>query len=99
MPRGRGLISKETPSTTVIIPTTAVTSRRASLLNAIHSAGEQSGVATKILVVVNGQRFDPTLLNELRSRKDIKVRRCQSRIFRGSLRGPATRRHRVFLLS
>ena len=48
-------------------------SRRASLLNAIHSAGEQSGVATKILVVVNGQRFDATLFNELRSRKDIKV--------------------------
>ena len=66
------LISQEA-STTVIVPTTAVTSRRTSLLNAIHSAGKQSGVATKILVVVNGQRFDSTLFNELRSRKDIKV--------------------------
>ena len=40
-------ISKEAASTTVIIPTTATTGRRASLLNAIHSAGEQSGVSHK----------------------------------------------------
>jgi hypothetical protein len=70
---GPGLISKEAASTTVIIPTTATAGRRTSLLNAIHSAGEQSGVSTKILVVVNGQQFDPVLFAILRSRQDIKV--------------------------
>ena len=71
---GPSVISKkEAASTTVIIPTTATAGRRASLLNAIHSAGEQSGASTKILVVVNGQRFDPVLFAALRSRQDIKV--------------------------
>jgi len=70
---GPGLISKEAASTTVIIPTTASAGRRTSLLNAIHSAGEQSGVSTKILVVVNGPQFDPVLFAMLRSRQDIKV--------------------------
>ena len=70
---GPGLISPEVASTTVIIPTTATAGRRASLLNAIHSAGQQSGVTTKILVVVNGHQFDPVLFAVLRSRRDIKV--------------------------
>jgi Glycosyl transferase family 2 len=68
-----GLMAKEAASITVIIPTTLTANRRASLLNAIHSAGEQSGAATKTLVVVNGQRFDPTLLDLLRLRQDINV--------------------------
>ena len=68
-----GLMTKGTAFITVIIPTTATGNRQASLLNAIHSAGAQSGASTKILVVVNGQRFDPVLFAVLRSRQDIKV--------------------------
>ncbi len=58
---------------TVIIPTTATTQRRASLLNAIRSAGDQSGAVTTVLVIVNGQKFDPLLFDLLLSREDIKV--------------------------
>jgi hypothetical protein len=60
-------------SITVIVPTAAAASRRTSLLNAIHSAGEQSGAVTEILVVVNGQHFDKELFRLLCSRDDIKV--------------------------
>ena len=63
----------ELPSTTVIVPTMAVAERRASLLNAIGSAGEQCGVATKVLVVVYGQRFNRALLDLLCAREDISV--------------------------
>lgn len=58
---------------TVIIPTTATAQRRASLLNAIRSAGEQSGAATAILVIVNGQQFDPPLLDLLLAREELRV--------------------------
>lgn len=60
-------------STTVIVPTMAIAERRASLLTAIRSAGEQCGVSTRILVVVYGARFDRALLDLLRSREDINV--------------------------
>ena len=70
---GPCLMAKDAASITVIIPTMATASRRASLLNAIHSAGEQSGARTKILVVANGHRFDPVLFAVLRSRQDIQV--------------------------
>lgn len=63
----------ELPSTTVIVPTTAVAERHSSLLNAIRSAGEQGGFATRFLVVVYGQRFDRALLDLLRSREDVDV--------------------------
>jgi SAM-dependent methyltransferase len=71
-----GLTTPASPglaSTTVIVPTTAVAGRRASLLKAIRSAVEQSGVATRILVVVYGQRCDRALLNLLRSLEGINV--------------------------
>ncbi|MEP6609995.1 MAG: glycosyltransferase family A protein [Burkholderiaceae bacterium] len=60
-------------STTVIVPTTCVADRRVSLLNALQSAGEQSGIPTKILVVVNGPDFDPALLDSLLAREDLNV--------------------------
>lgn len=61
------------PATTVIVPTTAVAERHASLLNAIRNAGEQGGVGTQFLVVVYGQRFDRALLDLLRSLEDVNV--------------------------
>jgi hypothetical protein len=42
----------------VIIPTTCELSRWQSLLRAIDSVRQQDGVQAKVIVVVNGQRFD-----------------------------------------
>jgi len=74
----------EPASITVIIATTASADRQASLLRAIHSAGEHSGVFTRIVVVVNGQQFDSALLDLLRSRKDIQVLRLHEADVRGA---------------
>jgi hypothetical protein len=49
----------------VIIPTTAELRRRDSLLRAIDSAISQHGAVAKLVVVVNGSRCYPSLLQEL----------------------------------
>lgn len=58
---------------TTIIPTLCEGVRRNALLRAIESVHQASEQATKILIVVNGQRFDQSLLNLLKSRNDIEV--------------------------
>lgn len=62
-----------TPDLTVIIPTLASSSRRDSLIRAIKSVSDQNEVATEILVVVNGDKFDPVLVEKLKSRSDIRI--------------------------
>ncbi len=49
----------------LIIPTLADTARRASLRRAIDSAARASVQPVQILVVVNGQRWDPEVLAQL----------------------------------
>lgn len=66
---------------TVIIPTLCEGQRRVALLRAIDSIHAASEGPVKILVVVNGQRFDPDLLNLLLSRTDLQV----TQIAEGSL--------------
>lgn len=51
---------------TVIIPTVADERRGQTIWRAIDSAGPRSGAATRILVVVNGARFSPPLVEQLR---------------------------------
>ncbi len=58
---------------TVIIPTLADSKRSESLLRAISSVVEQKEISLQIVVVVNGQRFDPALLSVLESRPDLQV--------------------------
>ena len=55
------------PQVTVIIPTVADERRGQTIWRAIESAGPRSGVATRVIVVVNGQRFSPKLLAQLRA--------------------------------
>ncbi|MDT4851207.1 Glycosyl transferase family 2 [compost metagenome] len=58
---------------TVIIPTLADTKRSESLLRAIASVVDQQEAGVEIMVVVNGQRFDPELVSHLQSRHDLCV--------------------------
>jgi len=52
---------------TVIIPTTAELSRRHSLTRAIGSVTSQHEVSSKLIIVVNGNRFDQNVLLDLKS--------------------------------
>ena len=54
-----------TNTVSVIIPTTAELSRRESLLRAIDSAIAQRDVVANLVVVVNGSRYYPSLLQEI----------------------------------
>jgi len=56
---------------TVIIPTLADERRGQTIWRAIDSAGPRSGVASRIIVVVNGRRFSPALLEQLRAAAGI----------------------------
>lgn len=58
---------------TTIIPTLCEESRADALLRAIESIQKSSCEEVKILIVVNGQRFDCQLLDRLRSRDDLEV--------------------------
>jgi glycosyltransferase involved in cell wall biosynthesis len=62
-----------TTTVTVIIPTICEILRESQLLRAIETAQAQRGVVAKILVIVNGVRYDPSLLARLQSRSDIEV--------------------------
>lgn len=58
---------------TTIIPTLCEATRQDSLLRAIDSIHSASLRPVRVLVVVNGQRFDRQLLDTLRRRGDIQV--------------------------
>lgn len=57
----------------VIIATLCEARRRTSLHRAIASVLAQEGVAVEILLIVNGNRYDPALLAELEARGDLRV--------------------------
>lgn len=52
---------------TVIIPTIGDDRRAETIWRTIDSAGPRCGVRTRVLVVVNGKRFSPALLEQLKS--------------------------------
>lgn len=62
-----------TPLIDVIIPTTCESRRWASLERAIRSVLSQDDVGAKVLVIVNGDRFDAGCYAELRERPGIEV--------------------------
>lgn len=57
----------------IIIPTTCEAGRRASLLRAIDSITSDPQEPTAVIVVVNGDRFDPDLLALLRNDRRLHV--------------------------
>jgi hypothetical protein len=57
----------------VIIPTTCELSRWQSLLRAIASAQQQEGVQVRIIVVVNGNRFDTKHYEQLKAMPGLDV--------------------------
>jgi glycosyltransferase involved in cell wall biosynthesis len=63
----------QSPEVTVLIATLAVTSRTGTLRRAIRSAFEQEP-SPHLIVVVNGGRYDQTLLAELRNDPRIQLR-------------------------
>ena len=65
----------------IIIPTTCEAKRRESLLHAIASVSTGAAEPPAIILVVNGERYDPVLLAELR--KDTRLRVVYERV--GSL--------------
>lgn len=58
---------------TTIIPTLCESARQESLYRAIASIQRASKQSVRILIVVNGQRFDLQLLEALRARNDLHV--------------------------
>lgn len=66
LPAGRFLV-------TAIIPTLCEAARRDRLFGAIDSLLDQGGVSVKVIVVVNGDRYDPALVEELRQLRDLHV--------------------------
>lgn len=59
-------MTKAEPAVSVIIPTLGLRERAASLRAAIASAMGQAGVATRVIVVLNGAKRDPKVERELR---------------------------------
>jgi len=59
------------PAVTVILPTLGEARRRSSLVRAIESVSRQG--CSIPLVVINGNRYDPSLADELRRRSDIRL--------------------------
>jgi glycosyltransferase involved in cell wall biosynthesis len=57
----------------VVIPTTCTADRWESLQRAIASAITQDGVNAEVMLVVNGDRYDPECLAALRARADLRV--------------------------
>jgi hypothetical protein len=58
---------------TTIIPTLCEPARRVQLLSAIASIHASSTESVRILVIINGQRFDIDLVRQLRNRDDLEV--------------------------
>jgi hypothetical protein len=65
--------SPQQPLCTIIIPTLALAERTDSLNRAIESIKRGNKCAPKVLVVVNGTRFDATLVTKLQARADIEL--------------------------
>lgn len=61
------------PRIDVIIRTLAEARRADSLRRAIRSIRNQQGVTARPIVVVNGDRFDPVLVTELRAMPEIRL--------------------------
>ncbi len=57
----------------VVIATLCEAKRTEQLLRAIRSIQDQEGVDPEIILVVNGTRFDPELLETMRARADLRV--------------------------
>ncbi len=57
----------------VILPTTATTTRLASLNRAIDSVLSQQDVKVELIVVANGPQCDPEILDALAARPDIRL--------------------------
>ena len=66
------------PVITVIIPTLAEKARKHTLMRAISSIKMQQEVASEVIILVNGSRFDPSLLSTLEKRIDIRVIRIET---------------------
>ena len=60
-------------SVNVLIPTLCTTARQASVERAIDSALTQEGVAVTVVMVINGQRFDPALRRSLEQHPGLRV--------------------------
>jgi glycosyltransferase involved in cell wall biosynthesis len=58
----------------VIIPTTCEASRASLIRRSLTSVVSQVGVDLDVIVVVNGNRFDPDLLAELQANKTLRIR-------------------------
>lgn len=58
---------------TIVIATLALAERRESLERAIRSLAANEQTALEVVVVVNGNRFDPQLVADLRDRDDLRV--------------------------
>jgi Glycosyl transferase family 2 len=66
-------VAPSLPRVTAIIPTTCRTQRASSLNQAIDSLLRQEGANVTVLVVVNGDKFDPELVRTLTARTDIQI--------------------------
>lgn len=73
------------PLLTVIIPTTAQTSRKAYLLRALGSTQQQTGCQVRIVVVVNGESFDSELLAQMASVPNVVVEQISTPSLPGAL--------------
>ncbi len=60
-----------TPAITVIVCTMAETQRKASLLHALDSARAASAQPVQLVIVVNGQRRDPEVVQALQGMADV----------------------------
>lgn len=69
----------------IIICTTCETRRKDSLLRAIDSVVVQTDVTPEVIVVVNGNRFDATLLASLRANTKLKVAYLETPSFPAAL--------------
>lgn len=61
------------PRISVVVPTTCEGHRRASIWRAIESLFSQGEEDLEVIVLVNGQRFDPDLLSALRADRRLRV--------------------------
>jgi glycosyltransferase involved in cell wall biosynthesis len=73
MPVGVARGARVTPSVSVIIPTMAAAERACELDRALRSVEAQRGVVAVPIVVVNGQRRDPRIVERLRGSRQLKL--------------------------
>lgn len=67
------MLSQDAARVTVIIPTLCERERTDTLEHAIKSIRDGNLTAIKILLVINGQRFDSQLVEKLKGRTDIEI--------------------------